>query len=146
MQGFSTKLEDTNFWYNTTANRFTPLEDGWGRFEVDNSKGSNVTYANAFVRAIQFEKILKKNKQYKALIEFRNVEMDDNDGTSYFCLAGNNANEIFKENVSLYRNKIKQLKQTAIVTTKDNIEIATTTLLLRSFLSVTARKQSIFRM
>ena len=143
-KGFSTEKENSKFWNTITDNVVTPLSDGWARFEIDNTTRTSARYANAWINLEQFRKNIKANTQYKIIVEFRNIKMDNNDNSSYFCVAGNNTTEIFGQEAKFYRGGMLQLKQSAILTSKTQEELNSKTMLLRSFLcAVAGRKVSV---
>ena len=91
-----------------------------------------------------FQKIIKENTKYKLIVEFRNLQIDSDDNSSYFCVAGNNTTEIFGQEAKFYRGGMLQLKQSAILTSKTQEELNSKTMLLRSFLcAVAGRKVSV---
>lgn len=140
-KGFSTEKENSKFWNTITDNVVTPLSDGWARFEIDNTTGTSARYANAWINLEQFRKNIKANTQYKIIVEFRNIKMDNNDNSSYFCVVGNNVNEIFRGDNKYFRGGILQLKQNIILTSRTQEEINSRKLLLRSFLCAVPGKQ-----
>lgn len=143
-KGFSTDKEDKNYWFGTTSAKFVNLADGWGRFEIDNTKGGVATYANAWISSKLFQKIIKANTKYKLIVEFRNLQIDNDDNSSYFCAVGNNTAEMFGQDVKYYRGGMLQLKQSAILTSRTQEELNSKTMLLRSFLcAVAGRKVSV---
>ncbi len=143
-EGFSTDKGDRDYWFGTTSARFTNLTDGWGRFEIDNTKGEVATYANAWISSKLFQKIIKADTKYKMMVEFRNLEIDSDDNSSYFCVAGNNSAEVFAQDVKYYRGGMLQLKRSVILTSRTQEEINSKTMLLRSFLcAVPGKKVSV---
>lgn len=140
-KGYSTEKENSKFWNTITDNVVTPLSDGWARFEIDNTTGTSARYANAWINLKQFRKNIKANTQYKIIVEFRNIKMDNNDNSSYFCVVGNNVNEIFRGDNKYFRGGILQLKQNIILTSRTQEEINNRKLLLRSFLCAVPGKQ-----
>ena len=100
-KGFSTPKIDTNFWH-TVGTGFTPLEDGWGRLELDNSESSSTGYMNAWSRMSNFLNVIKTSTKYKIVVEWRNLEIESNVNSNYLCICGNNNQEAFKAVVNLY--------------------------------------------
>lgn len=71
-QGFSTSLTDEDFWIKntTTTTPFTPLTDGWGRFDVSSDYSSSLAFS-----MIKFENILlKPNTDYTVFVEIKNFD------------------------------------------------------------------------
>lgn len=94
LSGYSTPKSDTDFW-STSSSGFTPLEDGWGRFELDNTKGNNNNYVNAFISFKLFKNIIKLKTSYKLLVEFRNVNMSGLSTEDYMCIVTGSGSEPF---------------------------------------------------
>lgn len=69
--GLSTVKTDTNFWNNVSSG-FTPLNDGWGHYEFDNTLNSQIAYINSFIN--QNGVSLSPNTQYTVLLEIRNAD------------------------------------------------------------------------
>ena len=135
-KGFSTPKIDTNFWH-TVGTGFTPLEDGWGRLELDNSESSSTRYMNAWSRMSNFLNVIKTSTKYKIVVEWRNLEIESNVNSNYLCICGNNNQEAFQAVVNLYYSTLTTTnKSTFTVTTKDNIKPLP--FLLRTFISVRA--------
>lgn len=135
-KGFSTPKIDTNFWH-TVGTGFTPLEDGWGRLELDNSESSSTGYMNAWSRMSNFLNVIKTSTKYKIVVEWRNLEIESNVNSNYLCICGNNNQEAFQAVVNLYYSTLTTTnKATFTVTTKDNIKPLP--FLLRTFISVRA--------
>lgn len=133
-KGFSTPKTDTSFWH-TVGVGFTPLEDGWGRLELDNSASSSTGYMNAWSRMSNFLNVIKPSTKYKIVVEWRNLEIESNINSNYLCICGNNNQEAFQAVVNLYYSTLTTTnKATFTVTTKDNIKPLP--FLLRSFISV----------
>lgn len=135
-KGFSTPKTETNFWH-TVGTGFTPLEDGWGRLELDNSANSSTGYMNAWSRMSNFLNVIKTSTKYKIVVEWRNLEIESNINSNYLCICGNNNQEAFQAVVNLYYSTLTTTnKATFTVTTKDNIKPLP--FLLRTFISVRA--------
>lgn len=135
-KGFSTPKIDTNFWH-TVGTGFTPLEDGWGRLELDNSESSSTGYMNAWSKMSNFLNVIKTSTKYKIVVEWRNLEIESNVNSNYLCICGNNNQEAFQAVVNLYYSTLTTTnKATFTVTTKDNIKPLP--FLLRTFISVRA--------
>lgn len=73
-QGLSTPLTDRTFWHNTTIsqNYVHPLEDGWCKWEVDNSNGNQpiTSYLQLLIGSVED---LAPGKKYTFELQFRNV-------------------------------------------------------------------------
>ena len=135
-KGFATPKTDTNFWH-TVGEGFTPLEDGWGRLELDNTGSSSAGYMNAWSRMSNFLNVIKPSTKYKIIVEWRNLEIGTNISSNYLCICGNNNQEAFQAVVNLYYSTLTTTnKATFTVTTKDNIKPLP--FLLRTFISVRA--------
>ena len=131
-KGLSTPKENKKFW-ETIGSDVSALEDGWARFTFNNSSTST-RYVNAFSKFSLFRNIIKANTNYKIITEFRNVQIDDNDNASYFCLSSNYANECFTKNISYYKDKLKTAKQIETLSTKANLD--NVVVLFRNFLAI----------
>lgn len=133
-KGFATPKTDTNFWH-TVGEGFTPLEDGWGKLELDNTGSSSTGYVNAWSRMSNFLNVIKPSTKYKIIVEWRNLKIGTNISSNYLCICGNNNQEAFQAVVNLYYSTLTTTnKATFTVTTKDNIKPLP--FLLRSFISV----------
>lgn len=86
LKGLSTPLKDINYWGTITLPYFTPLEDGWGRFEYDNTNGTSTVFINAMVKLGAIN--LKINKKYTIVTEIRNSNISENSG-AYFQIFTN---------------------------------------------------------
>ena len=106
LSGYSTPKSDTDFW-STSSSGFTPLEDGWGRFELDNTKGNNNNYVNAFISFKKFKNIIKLKTSYKLLVEFRNINMSGSSNEDYMCITTGSGNEPFV-NCQFYKNDLSK--------------------------------------
>ena len=131
-KGLSTPKENKKFW-ETIGSDVSALEDGWARFTFNNSSTST-RYVNAFSKFSLFRNIIKANTNYKIITEFRNVQIDDNDNASYFCLSSNYTNECFTKNISYYKDKLKTAKQIETLSTKANLD--NVVVLFRNFLAI----------
>ena len=72
IKGFSTPSTDNTYW--DSAGQFaylTPLTDGWGHFEADNTEGTSTRWINAYIRN-SYKKMFKQNTKYTLLYEIRN--------------------------------------------------------------------------
>lgn len=139
LNGYSTDKTDKAFWKEKSAG-FTPLSDGWGRFEANNSNGNSVAYVNAFISFEKFKKIINKNNAYKLLVEFRNVNMPSSSGNNYICICTGGNVEPFNETVKYNASEITQnLKFTRTLSPS---KAENPTYLLRSFLAVPAGNTS----
>lgn len=133
-KGFSTPKIDTNFWH-TVGTGFTPLEDGWGRLELDNSESSSTGYMNAWSRMSNFLNVIKPSTKYKIIVEWRNLEIGTNISSNCLCICGNNNQEAFKGSFMLYYSTLTTTNKSSIeIITKDNIKPLP--FLLRTFISV----------
>lgn len=83
-QALSTPKTDTTFWSSVNSG-FTPLEDGWGKYYVDNSSGSSSVYCNSMIKLAGVD--LKPNTQYTIVTECRNI---GNSNTGTYCLYQSN--------------------------------------------------------
>ena len=106
LSGYSTPKSDTDFW-STSSSGFTPLEDGWGRFELDNTKGNNNNYVNAFISFKKFKNIIKLKTSYKLLVEFRNINMSGSSNEDYMCITTGSGSEPFV-NCQFYKNDLSK--------------------------------------
>lgn len=98
LKGLSTPLDDTNYWHTTTSPYFTPLEDGWGKFEYDNTSGTSNVFINAKVKLDAVD--LKENTTYTFLTEIRNSNISENSG-AFFQIVTSNPTIAFSEASSL---------------------------------------------
>lgn len=89
LKGLSTPLDDTNYWHTTTPPYFTPLEDGWGKFEYDNTNGTGTVFINAKVKKSAVD--LKENKTYTVVTEIRNSSISESSGTFLQVISSNTA-------------------------------------------------------
>ena len=106
LDGYSTPKTDTDF-YSSVSSNFTPLEDGWGRFELDNTKGNNNNYVNAFISFKKFKNIIKLKTSYKLLVEFRNINMSGSSNEDYMCITTGSGSEPFV-NCQFYKNDLSK--------------------------------------
>lgn len=106
LSGYSTPKSDTDFW-STSSSGFTPLEDGWGRFELDNTKGNNNNYVSAFISFKKFKNIIKLKTSYKLLVEFRNINMSGSSNEDYMCITTGSGSEPFV-NCQFYKNDLSK--------------------------------------
>lgn len=93
LKGLSTSNTDTTYWNNLNKNYFTPLSDGWGRWEVDNTSGTSTIFANAMVNLSAID--LKPSTTYTFVVEIRNSTISENSG-AYLQTITNNATGAFK--------------------------------------------------
>lgn len=132
LNGYSTPKTDESFW-NATSSRFEPLKDGWGKYVLNNTS-SATQYINSFINFSKFKNIIKANTQYKLLVEIRNVSMSQTTESDFFCVVGATSIEAFLTYFQI--SQFETAKFEKIITSKANFD--NTTLLLRSFLSVSA--------
>lgn len=77
LKGLSTPSTDTDYWYQLSST-FTSLEDGWGRFEYDNTNGTSTVFLNAIPKMSAVK--LKENTEYVVFVEIRNSLISENSG------------------------------------------------------------------
>lgn len=87
LRGLSVPTDDTEYWYNTTLPYFTPLKDGWGKYEYDNTNGTSTVFINAKVKLRAMN--LKPNKEYTIVTELRNSSISENSGAFFQILTAN---------------------------------------------------------
>ena len=93
LKGLSTSNTDTTYWNNLNKNYFTPLSNGWGRWEVDNTSGTSTIFANAMVNLSAID--LKPSTIYTFVVEIRNSTISERAG-AYLQIITNNATGAFK--------------------------------------------------
>lgn len=93
LKGLSTSNTDTTYWNNLNKNYFTPLSNGWGRWEVDNTSGTSTIFANAMVNLSAID--LKPGTTYTFVVEIRNSTISENPN-AYLQIITNNATGAFK--------------------------------------------------
>lgn len=93
LKGLSTSNTDTTYWNNLNKNYFTPLSNGWGRWEVDNTSGTSTIFANAMVNLSAID--LKPSTIYTFVVEIRNSTISESSGT-YLQVITANATGAFK--------------------------------------------------
>ena len=93
LKGLSTSNTDTTYWNNLNKNYFTPLSDGWGRWEVDNTSGTSTIFANAMVNLSAID--LKPSTTYTFVVEIRNSTISESSST-YLQVITANATGAFK--------------------------------------------------
>ena len=98
LKGLSTPTTDTDYWYSVRTPYFTPLEDGWGKFEYDNTSGTSTSYINAKVKLSAVE--LKENTSYTLITEIRNSNISENAG-AFLQMTTANATIAFQKAVSI---------------------------------------------
>ncbi len=98
LKGLSTSTTDTDYWYSVRTPYFTPLEDGWGKFEYDNTSGTSTSYINAKVKLSAVE--LKENTSYTLITEIRNSNISENAG-AFLQMTTANATIAFQKAVSI---------------------------------------------
>lgn len=98
LKGLSTPTTDTDYWYSVSTPYFTPLEDGWGKFEYDNTSGTSTSYINAKVKLSAVE--LKENTSYTLITEIRNSNISENAG-AFLQMTTANATIAFQKAVSI---------------------------------------------
>ena len=89
LKGLSTPTTDTDYWDSTTKTYFTPLKDGWGKFEYDNTSGTSNVFINASPKISSTN--IKPNTQYTIVTEIRNGNISEN-SQAFFAPTTNNAN------------------------------------------------------
>lgn len=98
LKGLSTSTTDTDYWYSVSTPYFTPLEDGWGKFEYDNTSGTSTAFVNAKVKLNAVE--LKENTNYTLIMEIRNSNISKNAG-AFLQMVSANATIAFQNAASL---------------------------------------------
>lgn len=93
LKGLSTSNTDTTYWNNLNKNYFTPLSNGWGRWEVDNTSGTSTIFANAMVNLSAID--LKPSTTYTFVVEIRNSTISESSG-AYLQVITANATGAFK--------------------------------------------------
>lgn len=93
LKGLSTSNTNTTYWNNLNKNYFTPLSNGWGRWEVDNTSGTSTIFANAMVNLSAID--LKPGTTYTFVVEIRNSTISENPN-AYLQIITNNATGAFK--------------------------------------------------
>lgn len=92
LKGLSTPRTDTDYW-NSLSSVFTPLSDGWGKWEYDNTSGTSTSFMNATVNLSAID--LKPNTTYTFVVEIRNSTISEN-SNAYLQIITNNATGAFK--------------------------------------------------
>lgn len=103
LKGLSTSLTDSKYWFDVNKYYFTPLEDGWGKFEYDNTNGTSTVFINAKVNLSAVA--LKENTTYTILTEIRNSNISENSG-AFFQIVTSNPTVAFSEAKNLTYNSI----------------------------------------
>lgn len=103
LKGLSTSLTDSKYWFDINKHYFTPLEDGWGKFEYDNTNGTSTVFINAKVNLSAVA--LKENTTYTILTEIRNSNISENSG-AFFQIITSNPTVAFSEAKNLTYNSI----------------------------------------
>jgi hypothetical protein len=98
LKGLSTPINNSDYWYVVDEHYFTPLENGWGKFEYDNTNGTATVFINAKVKLSAVT--LKENTTYTFLTEIRNSNISENSG-AFFQIVTNNPTIAFSEASSL---------------------------------------------
>ena len=93
LKGLSSSNTDTTYWNNLNKNYFTPLSNGWGRWEVDNTSGTSTIFANAMVNLSAID--LKPSTTYTFVVEIRNSTISESSG-AYLQVITANATGAFK--------------------------------------------------
>lgn len=93
LKGLSVDVYDSTYWNNLNRNYFTALEDGWGRWEVDNSSGTSTVFANTMTNLSAVN--LKPSTTYTFVVEIRNSTISENPN-AYLQIITNNATGAFK--------------------------------------------------
>lgn len=105
LKGLSTPFTVSDYWSAVTAPYFTPLEDGWGRFEYDNTNGTATIFINAKVKQSAVK--LKPNLTYTIITEIRNSSISESSG-AFFQLITNNSATSSSENKNLGYSQISK--------------------------------------
>lgn len=103
LKGLSTSLTASKYWFDVNKYYFTPLEDGWGKFEYDNTNGTSNVFINAKVNLSAVA--LKENATYTILTEIRNSNISENSG-AFFQIVTSNPTVAFSEAKNLTYNSI----------------------------------------
>lgn len=103
LKGLSTSLADSEYWFDINKYYFTPLEDGWGKFEYDNTNGTSTVFINAKVNLSAVA--LKENTTYTIFTEIRNSNISENSG-AFFQIVTSNPTVAFSEAKNLTYNSI----------------------------------------
>ena len=115
LKGLSTPKTDSDYWQIVySGNNFTPLEDGWGKFEYNNANGSTTVFINAKTKLNAVS--LKPNTQYTIVTEIRNANFSGSG--AYFQVFTNNADSVFTTNKNYSTNGIFKV----LATTKESFE------------------------
>lgn len=118
LKGMSTPKDDT-YWVDANY-YFTPLENGWGKFEYNNTSGSSTVFINAKVRVGQIE--LKPNTLYTIVAEIRNGNVSANSGCFFqLCTANPTASWQTAKSIG-YTNINNGGKYIFTSTTKESFE------------------------
>ena len=133
-QGFSTPLNEPDY-YGANTTYLTPLSDGWGHLECDNSSGSNTTHINFFIKINNIH--VKPNTQYTIFSEIRNGSL-----ARSITLNQNVDKDLFKESkgIGTVQANAGGIFKT-LVTTKD---VLTNDMNLRCYSSVYSGEKSSF--
>lgn len=92
LKGLSTPRTNTDYWNSLNA-VFTPLEDGWGRWEYDNTNGTSTSFMNTMVNLSAID--LKTSTTYTFVVEIRNSTISES-SSAYLQVITNNATGAFK--------------------------------------------------
>lgn len=92
LKGLSTPRTDTDYW-NSLSSVFTPLSDGWGKWEYDNTSGTSTSFMNAMVNLSAID--LKPSTTYTFVVEIRNSTISESSG-AYLQVITANATGAFK--------------------------------------------------
>lgn len=103
LKGLSTPLNDNDYWYDRDLG-FTPLTDGWGKFEKDNTNGTAVAYVN--VKPKLFAVKLKENTTYTIVTEIRNIDIAQSSQVSFWTTT-NNPTVAFVSNAIIEANAMQ---------------------------------------
>ena len=133
-QGFSTPLNEPDY-YGANTTYLTPLSDGWGHLECDNSSGSNTMHINFFIKINNIH--VKPNTQYTIFSEIRNGSL-----ARSITLNQNVDKDLFKESkgIGTVQANAGGIFKT-LVTTKD---VLTNDMNLRCYSSVYSGEKSSF--
>lgn len=117
LNGFSTPKTNTDFW-KSISSKFTPLENGWGKFSYTNS-GSSTVYLGAYTNIEYWKKIIKLNTEYTVIAEWKNANLSAGDN---FAILDNNSYSIFNGSLTINSSDGKSGVKIQKFTTKNNFD------------------------
>ena len=117
LNGFSTPKTNTDFW-ESISSKFTPLENGWGKFSYTNS-GSSTVYLGAYTNIEYWKKIIKLNTEYTVIAEWKNANLSAGDN---FAILDNNSYSIFNGSLTINSSDGKSGVKIQKFTTKNNFD------------------------